>query len=640
MTTAATTTNPAGHPVEPRGRAPTVAGVLTIVLMSAWFGVATGLLELAILVAWQRIESSAVLGVLQVNRHFLWMVPVACLAVFLLCGLPLISLACIWPKLARKTGAVGFGALSLFALLKLVPGLYTAAAAALALGVAHRIARRIDRRGWNLRRPALWSLGAGIVLVLVLGASTYDRVELAEGRTLAALPEAVPGAPNVLLVVLDTVRADHLSVYGYGRDTTPRLARLASRGTVFERARSAAPWTLPSHANLFTGRWPHELSVGGDQPLDATYPTLAGFLSQHGYATAGFVGNTYYCNSWYGLGRGFAHYEDYYEQNLIVSPGEALRCTALGRWLIRLAGTAYNSRPETANTPKDAERVNQDFLRWLSDRQAPERPFFAFLNYIDAHDPYLTPPGFDRYFGVKPETAADVETIRTWHRARPLDPSDREIALIRDAYDDCLAYLDEQLGRLFDELEQRGVLRDTLVIVTADHGEQLGERGFYGHGKSLYKQEVHVPLIVVGPSGIPQGKSIADPVSLREVAATIVERLGLQDASPFPGRSLARFWGVGPKGHDELILSELHLSGKALTKPKPDAPPASYGPMRSLVAGGKIYIRDGLGREEVYDLDDDPDEVHDLARMPATRSAREQCRIVLDQLAENDSVIR
>ena len=134
----------------------------------------------------------------------------------------------------------------------------------------------------------------------------------------------------MLLVVLDTVRADRLSLYGYGRDTTPNLARLAERGVVFNEARSAAPWTLPSHASLFTGRWPHELNVSGDRPLDGTFPTLAEFLAKHGYATAGFVGNTYFCNSWYGLNRGFFHYEDYYEQNIIISPGEALRCYGAG----------------------------------------------------------------------------------------------------------------------------------------------------------------------------------------------------------------------------------------------------------------------------------------------------------------------
>ncbi|MEO6809855.1 MAG: hypothetical protein ABI353_12145, partial [Isosphaeraceae bacterium] len=150
MTTATNTTSAAGPSLEPQERPSIGAGVLSIFIMSAWFGVMTGLLELAVLVIWQQVKSSAVLGVLQVNRHFPWMIPVASLAVFLACGFPLALLACVRPKLARKVGAVVFGALSLFALLKLVPGLYTAAAAALALGVAHRVARRIDRQGWNL----------------------------------------------------------------------------------------------------------------------------------------------------------------------------------------------------------------------------------------------------------------------------------------------------------------------------------------------------------------------------------------------------------------------------------------------------------------------------------------------------------
>src|SRR5262249_16533674 len=297
------------------------------------------------------------------------------------------------------------------------------------------------------------------------------------------------------------VRADRLSIYGCDRDTTPNLARLARRGVVFERARSAAPWTFPSHASMFTGRWPHELRVGNDRPLDATFTTLAEYLAGQGYATAGFVGNTYFCNSWYGLARGFVHYEDYYEQNVLTSPGEALRCVALGRWLLRLAGTAVDTRPENVNPPKDAAKVSGDFLRWLEVNR--DRPFFAFLNFIDAHDPYLTPPGFDRHFGLKPGSAADIELIRTWHHPRPGPVSARDLTLVRDAYDDCLAALDDQLGRLFDALEESGVLQHTLVVVTADHGEELGEHGLQGHGKSLYSKEVHVPLFFVGPSGIP-----------------------------------------------------------------------------------------------------------------------------------------
>ena len=168
------------------------------------------------------------------------------------------------------------------------------------------------------------------VSLVVLTGLTYERVTSAEHRALSLRPPAKPGVPNVLLIVLDDVRAASLSLYGYDRPTTPNLERLARRGVVFSEARSTAPWTLPSHASMMTGRWPHELSVGPDLPLDGTFPTLAETLGREGYATAGFVGNTVYCNALYGMGRGFARYEDAYE-NQTVSLFETVRSSGLGQ---------------------------------------------------------------------------------------------------------------------------------------------------------------------------------------------------------------------------------------------------------------------------------------------------------------------
>ena len=272
----------------------------------------------------------------------------------------------------------------------MIPGLHSGAAAVLAAAVALRFSGRVAHRPRLARfcgRVVRLGLPVFLVIAGALGGWSYQRLVLAEGQTLAALPRPAKGAPNVLLVVLDTVRADHLGLYGYARPTSPNLDRLATRGVVFDEARSAAPWTLPSHASLFTGRWPHELGVSVKRPLHEDFPTIAGYLSDHGYATAGFVGNTYFCNSWFGLANGFAHYEDYYEANVLVSPLEALRCSALGRFLVGLIGPSYNARHGSANFLKDAERLNADFLAWQSAH--PGRPFFAFLNYVDGHDPYI-----------------------------------------------------------------------------------------------------------------------------------------------------------------------------------------------------------------------------------------------------------
>jgi arylsulfatase A-like enzyme len=615
--------------------------VLGVLASAAWFGLATGLIEVGILGVWHHLVIATVLGSLQMNRHFPWMIPLAHFGVFLICGLPVAVLAAVRPGQGRRAANFLFGMMASFALLLMIRGIHPAAVGIMSIGLGYQVGRWMGARASRVARFVRLSLPIQLAAVGILGAVAFDTLVLEERRAIVGLPSPAPGAPNVLLVVLDTVRADRLSLYGYSRDTTPNLARLAQRGVVFGEARATAPWTLPSHASLFTGRWPHELDVSADRPLDTTYPTLAEFLASHGYATAGFVGNTYFCNSWYGLARGFLHYEDYYEQNVIVSPGEALRCTALGRWLIRLAGTAYNVRPETANTPKDAARVNHDFLSWL-DSPRKGRPFFAFLNYIDAHDPYLTPAGFDRHFGLKPESPADVETIRTWHHVqKPKEITQRDKTLIRDAYDDCVAALDEQLGHLFATLDQKGVLDNTLVVITADHGEELGEHGLYGHGKSLYRPELRVPLLILGPPGVgvPVGRMIDVPVSLRDVAATIVDRAGMAIHSPFSGRSLAHHWeSAESTAPGSPVLSELAVRKKASRRAQ--RVPAMRGAMASLVLDGKTYIRDGLGDEEMYDLAGDPTEADNLARGAASWPVLEHCRNALDRLLATDSARR
>ena len=273
---------------------------------------------------------------------------------------------------------------------------------------------------------------------------TRRSSDLAEHRALARLPTPPAGAPNVLFIVLDTVRAESLSLYGYGRETSPHLARLAARGVRFDQARAAASWTLPSHASMFTARWPHELSARIDRPLDATFPTLAEYLRDRGYATAGFIANTFFCNSWYGLGRGFVHYED-----MALTPLEVLRSSGLGRRLVKGAGALPRNRPGAYFQRKDAPTVNDEVLTWI-DRRPRDRPFFAFLNYFDAHDPYLSPVEPARGFGLRPVTRADHATLQDWHTRDKKTLTPRDVELARDCYDDCIAYLDEQLGKLVD----------------------------------------------------------------------------------------------------------------------------------------------------------------------------------------------
>ena len=406
---------------------------------------------------------------------------------------------------------------------------------------------------------------------------------LRELRASSALPSPHPRAMNVLLVVMDTVRADRLSLYGLRAQDHKKPGTLGGKSIQFNQARSTAPWTLPSHASMFTGLWPHQTGVGEDLPLDGTPPTLAEFLTARGYLTAGFVGNTYFCNSWYGLGRGFTHYEDFYDEDLVISVAETLRSSSLGRCLLRLMNLPIGSERHR----KDAAQINSDFLDWLSEQEKGQ-PFFAFLNYFDAHSPYLLPAGCKHQFR-RAETAAELNVLLNWENCPKQNIPENYRTVVSDAYDDCLTYLDSQIGKLIDELERRGVLDNTLVIITSDHGEELGEHRLYGHGQSLYSQELHVPLMILLPGNRAAGRIVAAPVSLRDLPATIVDLLEVSSDSPFPGKSLARFWEPRRGKLDRAapaVLSEVALRDKV--SKNQNRPPAWRGPMASIVAHGQV----------------------------------------------------
>jgi arylsulfatase A-like enzyme len=203
-----------------------------------------------------------------------------------------------------------------------------------------------------------------------------------------------------------------------------------------------------------------------------------------------------------------------------------------------------------------------------------------------------------------------------------LPPKYRE--LIRDCYDNCLSYLDGQLGELFDMLERRGVLDQTLVIVTADHGEELGEHGLFEHGESLYRPEIHVPLLINLPGRGRSPEVVRETVSLRDLPATIADLVGMADGAPFPGSSLARLWrDVRPAGasrvrDDDGAISE--LSGPNPTNPSQGRSPASRGSLVSVAEGDYVYIRnEGDGREQLFHESDDPDEQVNLAKVAAMR---------------------
>jgi arylsulfatase A-like enzyme len=619
-----------------------------LLVLSAWCGLAAGLLETGTRVLCRAFHPSQRLYVM--SRHFVWLGPLANLVFFLAIGLVLAVAMKVAPR------AVGWFAPRLLCactilpvLMAAAPGIYASAWLLVAIGIVVCLVASIQRHGSALRKWFPWSFGFMLALEFAIAGSVLvgDWLERAR-ETGRPLPPA--RSPNVLVIVLDTVRADRLSLYGYERPTTPSLEQLAKRGIRFDQARATAPWTLASHASLFTGRWPHELVEEWLTPLRGDAPMLAEYLGGRGYATAGFVANVLYCSQNTGLARGFTHYEDYILERLapLRTSGLVERLTtAIGKVI-----TAFDIVPLyplwvledrwfVINQRKDAAAIHRAFLNWLEDRREPSRPFFAFLNLLDAHAPYLLPTGARHRFATDASTPDEYRAVyELW---QDLDKSRLPrpwVNMARDSYDDCLAYIDEQLGLLFDELRRRGVLDQTLIIVTSDHGEGLGEHGLFDHGESLYRTEVRVPLVIVPPSGLNRPVVVDKTVSLRDVPATIIDLVDLNHGSPFPGESLARFWrnpatdAAGAHRDTNPVLSELTAPNPV--RPNQGRSPASRGPLISMAEGDFVYIRnEGDGIEQLFNERDDPQEIDDRARFESMRPVLEGFRRRLDLLRKH-----
>ncbi len=276
-------------------------------------------------------------------------------------------------------------------------------AAGLATSAGASLARLFAQHPRHARR----GLGGLVAVLVVLAMVSSGRYILREYRT-SAERSPPSNARNVVLIVWDTVRASSTSANGYPRETTPHLKRWAQSGVRYAMALAAAPWTFPSHACFFTGEWPYTLNMQHKDVLDAPGATLAEYFASRGYQTAGFAGNTNYCSYESGLDRGFAHYEDY-----PMSPRFLLGRTVIGAWILKSVVNPgdFHARKWIRLQSRDAREINDAFFNWLA-RRPPDRPFFAFLNDFDAHDPYLPPADYLGRFGVRRARSATSSSSR------------------------------------------------------------------------------------------------------------------------------------------------------------------------------------------------------------------------------------
>ena len=256
---------------------------------------------------------------------------------------------------------------------------------------------------------------------------------------------------------------------------------------------------------------------------------------------------------------------------------------------------------------RGARDINDRFLDWLSRRRS-DRPFFAFLNYFDAHDPFIPPPGYEKGFGIRPRTQQDYQYLFGYVGANKRTTPRRDLLMARDCYDDCIFFLDERLNELLSTLSGRGLLENTAVVITSDHGEGFGDNGIFGHSYTVNLDEVAVPLVILAP-GSPAGRVVDEPVSLRDLPATVADLVGLSARSPFSGRSLADHWKPRSAQDAPLIATPAfseRADGTALHAQAKNTLDAGWFQM-SVVASGAHYLRDSLGDEQLYNLKLDPD---------------------------------
>jgi arylsulfatase A-like enzyme len=470
----------------------------------------------------------------------------------------------------------------LFSLTMTTGRFHWVASALVTLGLATQLGRTLSPGGGEVvawaRRSTPWLLALVIGMGLLVPIAESRR----ERRQLAAAGTPAPDAPNVLFVVLDTERAASTSLHGAVRPTTPFLEELAREGVQFERAIAPTSWTLPSHAAMFTGREVRDLGVDWNSPLDDRYPVLAEVLSEHGYATAGFVANHKFLADLFGLGRGFGVWRDQ-----PIQPGTIISHSWLAHLIVGKSRKFLGNHQMLSR--KTADMVNSEFLDWLAIR--PDRPFFAFLNYFDAHAPYLPPEPWNlRFAPTQP---------RYWiEGSSPGDYPPSDLDELRIAYATGIAYLDDRLKALFEALGRRGLLENTLIVITSDHGEDFGEGTQVGHGNDLTMPLVHVPLVIIEPGTVPAGVNVAVPVQLQDLAATILD-LTVGEDPAIEGESLASHWRIPV---DSLPLHVLYSNDGLVTSVVTDS-------------FQLLHARDGSDR--LFNHREDPLGLHDLALDPA-----------------------
>lgn len=354
--------------------------------------------------------------------------------------------------------------------------------------------------------------------------------------------------PNVILVVVDALRPDHLSAYGYPLETSPNLDKLAEESVVFENVITASPWTLPSISSILTGKYPYEHGATfTHEMLDNDQITLPEILKEKGYVTSMITGDVF-TKAKYGLGQGFMTVKDRLDFFEYVHSYDKLSIKRVLHGFFPLIDKLIFH----ADDEKSAEEVNKEVFKWLEKNK--DQKFFLSIFYYDPHDPYNLGKEFKKKFTDKEIKESTVQ--RALDKRRYEDVSEELVDYIKSLYDTEIYYFDYHLGKLVDKLDELKIRNNTLIIVTADHGAEFYEHGDFGNGRSLYQGVIKVPLIIYYPSEFKPAR-ISEMVSLIDIFSTVLDVVNIPVPEDAASLSLVPLIKTHKNYYREYFLSEI-----------------------------------------------------------------------------------
>ncbi len=458
--------------------------------------------------------------------------------------------------------------------------------------------------------------------------------------------------PNIVVVLLDTLRADHLSCYGHSRDTSPALSRLAEEGTLFEQAVSPAAWTPPAHASLFTGTFPSRHGVDrSNLVLGPDLEPLPHVLRRHGYRTYA-VSSNYWLSRETCFDRGFDRFVHSWQlvqtsgTNAPLARQQAKSALGLerleraaeeggfSRWYAGLLNSTYEKATQKLRKRYNAWddgawRVCAQARRWLGEWSSSEEPFFAFLHFMEPHIRYAAPGSYRHRHLPRGVPGARAERVNQdpWKfLTGRSEMTEEDFDLLGRLYDGEISYVDQRVRQIVEMLRTARLLDDTLLVVTSDHGENLGDHGFMDHAYCLYDTLLRVPLIMRGPEGFSGGGRVTGQVQSNELFATALELAGVPADDPARGQieTTGTLFPSDAGAADHLAVAEYREPQpplEVLRRRFPGFDGRGFDrSLRMARGGGWKYIQASDGAEELYDLAADPGETDNRVLVEGPRA--------------------